>query len=543
MQHPFLRRMSLIPPLTLMCFLSLTIPAAAQVDMLTQHGNNARTGANLQETILNTSNVNVAQFGKLFARSVDGQVYAQPLVVCGLDFHSKGKHDVLYVATEHNSVYAFDADNPSESAPLWHVNLGPSAPYTDFYTGIWTDMDEEVGITSTPVIDPASHTIYVEAKTKENGQYFHRLHALDLITGKEKPGSPVTIQAQVPGTGIDAVNGVVTFNQKMQLQRPGLLLDEGIVFLGFGSHAIVEPYHGWLLGYDAKTLKQIFVFNTTPNGSEGSIWQSGQGPAADADGTIYVSLGNGPNTGIGDADVQKGGSDYADCLLKINPKPTGSPIIDYFLPHDFAEMSQGDRDFGSSGPMLFPGTNLVISGSKEGDIYVADRSNLGHFHPNDDDQIIQHFMGGNAHIHGSVIGWVTPNNDKVIYVWSEEDYMHSFKWQDGKFVPWITGPTRVPDGMPGGFLSISSDGNRAGTGILWATHPLNTDGNWATVVGLLQAFDASDPSKELWNSRQNPTRDDLGYFAKFCPPTVVNGKVYLATFSRQVVVYGLLPKN
>jgi hypothetical protein len=521
---------------SVLCTFALALQGHAQVNLLTQHNDNARSGANLHETTLNTSNVNASRFGKLFSRTVDGQMYAQPLVVCSLDIPGKGRRDVVFLATEHNSVYAFDADDPKAAAPFWHVNLGPSCPYTDFYKTEWTDMNDEVGITSTPVIDPRSRTLYVEAKTKENGRYFQRLHELDLLTGEEKPGSPVTIAAQVKGTGLDAVNGVVSFNPFTQLQRPGLLLSNGVVYLAFGSHADTEPFHGWMLGYDARTLKQVFVWNTTPDGSEGAIWQAGQGLAADASGYIYASLGN------GDADAQTGGRDYGECLVRIDPKAKGSPVADWFMPFNFADLNQNDGDFGSSGPLLVSGTNILVTGSKEDVIYVVQRNAMGHFHKADDAEIIQDFPGGNGHVHGAPVVWLTPDNGRIMYVWTENDNLRSYKWQDGKFVPFKVGPTRLPYGMPGGFLSLSADGSRAGTGIIWASHPYDDNANWKTVPGELQAFDAADPMKELWNSRMNLTRDDLGMFAKFCPPTVVNGRVYLATFSKQLVVYGLLPK-
>jgi hypothetical protein len=530
---------SLILSLTIfsLLLLALSVPARAQVEMLTQHNDNGRTGANLKETILNTSNVNVSQFGKLFSREADGQIYTQPLVVCGLTFPGRIKHNVVYIETEHNSAYAYDADDPNANAPLWHVNFGPSAPYRDFYKTEWTDMNEEVGVTSTPVIDRRTQTIYIESKTKENNQYIQRLHALDLVTGQEKFGGPVTIQAQVMGTGLDSVKGVVSFNPYTQLQRPGLLLLNGVVYLGFGSHADMQPFHGWLLGYNAKTLKQVFVFNTTPDGSEGAIWQSGQGPAADKAGSIYVALGN------GDSDVQKGGRDYGECILKLNPTLKDNPVTDWFLPFNFADLNNGDNDLGASGPMLLPDSNVLVQGSKEGVMYVAMLNNLGHFHTADDSGVLQNFPGGNGHIHGSPVSWLTTQNERIVYVWSENDNLKTYKWLGDHFVPGPIGPSRLPYGMPGGFLTISADGSKPGTGIIWANRPYDANANWNTVSGLLQAFDASDPTHELWNSKQNAARDDFGNFAKFNPPTVVNGKVYLATFSKQLVVYGLLPKN
>lgn len=522
----------------IICALAALIitPANAQkVNVLTQHYNKQRTGLNNQETILNTRNVNPKQFGKLFTRPADDQIYAQPLVVCGVNFPTKGKHDVVYIATEHNSVYCYDADNPADNTPLWEVNLGPSCPYTDFYKTEWTDMNDEVGITSTPVIDLNSKTIYVEAKTKENGKYFQRLHALDMLTGAERPHSPMTITATVKGKGLDSVNGVVTFNPYTQLQRPGLLLTGGIVYMGFGSHADMEPFHGWLLGYDAKTLQQVFLWNTTPDGSEGAIWQSGQGPALDDKGNIYVCLGN------GDSDIQNGGRDYGDCIVRINVKNKAHPIADWFLPHNFDYMNQNDADFGSGGPMLLPGTDYAVTGSKADVVYVVNRDNLGHYHADADTQIVQSIPGDAGNIHGTPVTWLNAKNERIIYVWSEDDYLRSYKLKGGKFVPFYVGKTMLPKGMPGGFMSVSSDGTKAGTGIVWASHPYDANANWDTVPGLFQAFDADNPTKELWNDRMDLKRDDSGLFAKFNPPTVVNGKVYLATFSHKLMVYGLLP--
>lgn len=510
--------------------------AGAQVNVLTQHYDNARTGVNLHETALNTRNVNPSSFGKLFERKVDGQLYAQPLVATGLVFPGKGKHDVVFCATEHNSVYAFDADDPKASAPLWHVNLGPSMPYTDIYKTQWTDMNEEAGITSTPVIDLREGVIYVEAKSKENGKYYQRLHELDLLTGQEKPGSPVTITATVPGTGIDAVNGKITFDALHQLQRPGLLLLGGVVYLAFGAHADVQPFHGWILGYDARTLKQVCVFNSSPNGSEGSFWQAGQGLLADASGNIYGSTGN------GDLDAFSGGKNYGNCLLKLTPSAGGLKVADWFAPFNWADLNEGDVDLGSCGPTLVPGMDLIVFGSKEGVVYVTKRTSLGHKGTSDDSQIVQNFPGGHGHVHGATVVWNTPQNERMLYVWTENDVLRAFKMVDGKFqtTPAALGPTHLAYGMPGGFLSVSSDGNKPGTGIVWASHPYDANANWVTVPGMLQAFDATDISKEIWSSKRNAARDDIGMFAKFCCPTVANGKVYMATFSKKLVVYGLL---
>lgn len=504
--------------------------------LLTQHNNNARTGANLTEIALNTDNVNVDHFGKLFARDVDGQVYAQPLYVPNVKMPGHGVRNVLFVATEHNSVYAYDADDPAAKAPFWTVNFGPSVPASEIYITQWTDMNEEIGITSTPVIDPASGTIYVEAKTKENGKYFQRLHALSISTGAEKTGSPALITATVPGKGYDAVDGKITFAPFLQLQRPGLLLLKGVVYIGFGAHADRDPFHGWIMAYDAATLKQVTALCLTPDGGQGSIWQAGQGLAADEAGSIYAVTGNGT------ADAQTGGRDYGTSILKLQPTKDGLTVTDWFTPSDFEVLNASDTDLGSSGPLLVPGTDLLISGGKSGVAYTTRRSNLGHF-AKDDSQMIQRFQMGVGHIHGSPIYYDDPKNGPTVYTWSEDDHLKAFALKDNKLTtsPISQSPDPVPPGMPGGFLTISATAKTPASGIVWASRPLNDNANWRTVDGLLEAFDASDLTHKIWDSQMNAARDGGHKFAKFCPPTVANGKVYLATFSKQIVAFGLLP--
>ncbi|MCW3062640.1 MAG: Fibronectin type domain [Capsulimonas sp.] len=504
--------------------------------LLTQHNNNARTGANLTEIALNKENVNAEHFGKLFARDVDGQVYAQPLYVPNLKMPGKGVHNVLFVATEHNSVYAYDADDPKAKAPFWTINLGPSVSAKEVYITKWTDMNEEIGITSTPVIDPNSGTIYVVAKTKEEGKYFQRLHALSIATGKEMRGSPMTITATIPGKGYDAVDGKVSFGAFLQLQRPGLLLSKGLIYLGFGAHADRDPFHGWIMAYDAKTLRQVSVLCTTPDGAQGSIWQAGQGLSADESGSIYAVTGNGT------ADAQTGGRDYGTSILRLVQQKNDLVIMDWFTPSNFEILNEGDTDLGSSGPLLVPGTDLLISGGKSGVAYTTKRSNLGHF-AEDDKQMIQRFQMGAGHIHGSPIYYDDPKNGPTVYTWSEEDHLKAFSLKDGKLneAPIFQSEVRVPGGMPGGFLSISANGKDPMSGIVWASRPLDDNANWRTVDGMLEAYDASDLTHKLWDTQVNAARDGGHKFAKFCPPTIVNGKVYLATFSKQVIAFGLLP--
>ncbi len=520
----------------------LGVPAGAQEDasgpvyVLTQHNNNARTGANLEETTLNTSNVAVGTFGKLFTRSVDGYLYAQPLYVQNLPVPGKGLHNVVYLATAHNSVFCFDADDPKAASPIWKVNLGPSVPAAEVYTTQWTDMVGEIGITSTPAIDLDAHTIFVETKTKENGTYVQRLHALDLVTGKEKKGSPVVIKATVRGTGDASVNGVLAFDPVKQLQRPGLLLCNGVVYLGFGGHADVPPYHGWILGYAADTLQQVCVFNTTPNGTDGAIWQAGMGMASDENGNIFAMTGNGTFT------ANAGGKDYGDSLLKLKPAGGTLKVMDYFTPYNQDAMSANDQDLGASGPMLVPDSNLIVGGGKNGWLYVTRRDHLGGFNAAGDTQIVQSFQITGSNIHGSPVFWNSPAGPEI-YLMGEVDYLKAFRLAGNKFneTPTSQSPNPAPPGMPGGFASVSANGSLPGSGIVWVCHPYDQNANWVTVPGVFRAFDASNLSHELWNCKMNTDRDDVGMFAKFCAPTVANGKVFVSTFSNQLQVYGLLP--
>ena len=510
-------------------------PSAAPLSMLTQHNDNQRTGANLHETVLNTANVNVKTFGKLWTRDVDGYLYAQPLYAPDIHIPGKGTHNVVFLATSHNSVYAFDADDPKAAAPLWKTNLGPSVPAAEVYTTRWTDMRVEIGITSTPVIDLTDQAIYVEAKTKEGGTYVHRLHALDITTGKERVGSPVIIKASVAGTGEGSVNGRIAFDPVKHLQRASLLLANGVVYLGFGSHADSPPFHGWILGYSAKTLGRVCVFNVTPNGTEGSIWQAGMGMASDAAGNIYAMSGNGT------FDADTGGTDYGNSMLKLRPALGTLAVVDYFTPYNQAMLNVHDTDLGASGPLLVPGTTLILGGGKNGWLYVTHRDALGHIHAGADSQIAQTFQMTPGNIHGAPVYWNGPTGP-MVYVWPEFDHLKAMKLAGGKLTetPASQSEVVVPDGMPGGFLSVSANGGKAGTGIVWACTPYDANANWETVRGIVRAYDASNLNHLLWDSKQNAGRDDVGMFAKFCPPTVINGRVYVPTFSNQLQVYGLL---
>ncbi|HZP83263.1 MAG TPA: chitobiase/beta-hexosaminidase C-terminal domain-containing protein, partial [Chthonomonadaceae bacterium] len=507
----------------------------ADVSVLTQHNDNARTGANLQETLLTTQNVNTAQFGKLFARAVDGQIYAQPLYLSNVNIGGK-QRNVVFVATLHNTVYAFDADAPDASAPLWQINLGTSVDILTAFGSAMKEIDKEIGIVGTPVLSPETGLLYVVAATQDanGGPYHQLLYALNIYTGQPMKGSPIEIAGSVNGKGAGSSGGVLAFNPLKHLQRSALLLLNGVVYITFCSHGDQGPYHGWVFAYDAATLEQAGIFCTTPDGTQGGIWMSGQGPAADADGHLYLMTGNGSFN----AD-QTTGRDYGDSFLKLRLEDSTFQVLDSFTPYNQAVLSAGDTDLGSSGPALLPGTPLIVGGGKDGFLHLIDRTAMGGYNSLDNSQIVQSFKATNGHIHGSPVYWNGPNGP-MIYLWGENDALKAFRLVNGVFAttPAFRSAMYAPRGMPGGMLAISANGSTAGTGILWASLPFSGDANMQTQPGLLRAFDASTLT-ELWNSRQNAARDDLGNFAKFCCPTIANGKVYLATFSNQLVVYGL----
>ena len=519
-----------------------SVAAFAQVSVTTQRYDTGRTGQNLNETVLNTSNVNVNTFGKLFTRAVDDEVYAQPLYVPNVTIPGVGSRNVLFVATVNNSVYAFDADDPSSPLPFWRVNFNGSFHATNNTEvgqacGTYRDFSGNLGLVGTPVIDPATSTMYFVTKTTENATFVQRLHAINITTGAEKSGSPVVVTATVAGTGDGQVGGQITFNPRTANQRGSLALVNGTVYITWASHCDTSPYHGWIMGFNATTLARQFAVAVTPNGSAGGIWQSGTGPSFDPSGAFFVTVGN------GSVSAPSGGSDYGNAFLKVS---AAGAITDWFIPFNYQNLNSGDTDLGSGGVLIVPNTNLMISGGKEGKIYLVDRTNLGHFHAGSDTQIVQSFQVAPAgrHVHGCPTYWNGPGGP-WIYVWCEADHGKAFKLTSGLLPTTPTKQTTMVanDGMPGGMLSISANGNAAGSGILWSALALNGDANQDVRPGILRAFDASDISQEIWNSLQNPTRDDFGNFAKYNTPIVVSGKLYLGTFSKQVVVYGLLPAN
>ena len=524
---------------------------AAQVAVLTQHNDNARTGANLNETLLNITNVNTNQFGLLYTRAVDDQIYAQPLIMTNVDIPGQGTHNLVIVATVNDSVYAFDADDASVSAPYWQTSfLGPNVAavrntdMTGACGGGYRDFSGNLGIVGTPVIDPASGTLYLVARTKENGTDFvQRLHALDVRTGAERTNSPVIISASYPGTGSGNVGGVITFDTQRQNQRPGLALVNGIVYIGWASHCDWGPYHGWVMGYDATTLQRAVVYNDTPNGSSAGIWMSGQAPSADTNGNLYLSTGNGT---VGTTSNRRDTINRGESFLKLTRNGTNFTIASWFTPYNFTNLENGDVDLGSAGLLLIPGTTLALSGGKEGKYYLVNRDNMGGLSGSTtaDTNIVQSFSPSSHQIHGGPIWWDGPGASYA-YVQTATDYLRQYKFDPptGKFLlpNFAQSPTAAAGGQPGGILALSANGTNAGSGIVWATHNVSGDANQAVVTGILRAYNAQNVASELWNSEQLSARDSVGNLAKFVPPTVANGKVYLATFSNRLNVYGLLP--
>jgi len=495
--------------------------------VLTYHNDNSRTGQNLNESVLSPANVTQSKFGKLFSYPLDGQVFAQPLYVYKVPIDGQN-HNVIYVATEHDTVYAFDADNKASSA-LWSVSFLNSAegvtpiPSSDLDSPI----NPEIGVTSTPVIDGNSGTLYVLAATKENGNYVHRLHALDITSGAEKFGGPVVIQGSVPGSGSGSSNGQITFQTKIQLQRPALLLSKGVIYLAWASYNDHGLYHGWVMAFDASTLHQIAIWNDTPNGERGGIWQSGCGLSADSAGNVYVAIGNGT------FDAYAGGANYGDSFIKLTLNGSSLSVTDYFTPFNQQTLSDEDSDLGSSGLVLLPdqaGVNphLGISAGKEGKIYLVNRDHLGKFQSDNDSQIVQSIPDAlgttpDDRNFSSAVYW----NGSVYFV-GNTDAIKQFQLNSGLL---STSPVSQSSHQFGYTGSCSISANGSGNGILWT---MEAGGS------VLHAYDATNLANELYNSKQAGSRDFFGSAIRFNPPTVANGKVYVAG-QTEIAVFGLLP--
>lgn len=528
-------------------FLASLVPVAlvaSTVQVTTSQYDNARTGADVNETILNPANVHAAQFGKIFSWQVDGDVYAQPLYLPNVNIPGKGRHNVIVIATEHDSVYAFDAKSPL-STPLWHKS------FVDDKRGVTSlssrevhcaFIQPEIGITATPVIDKATGTLYVVVRTREpeaggQGAYVQRLHAINVANGSERPGSPVAIRASVTRNTNSDQNGNigrVVFDPLLENPRAALLLVNGNIWIGWASSCDVGDYHGWMMVYDAHTLRQLGVFNTSPDDSESGIWAGDAGPAADVEGNVFVATGN------GNFDVSSGGRDYGDSVLKLGLTNIGIVIRDYFTPFDQEQLNRNDFDLGAGGPVLLPQQpgahpHVLVIGRKGGLLYVIDRDKLGHFHSGSDTHAVETIpLGG--HMVGAPAYW----NHRVYFI-SGDDSLKAFDVANGQL---SRAPTIAASKFSEGSSAtptISANGTR--NGIVWAIETKGYVGpqlgNLRVVSAVLHAWDALDVRHELYNSDQNAERDHAGPALRLTIPTVADGRVYVGA-KREVDVYGLI---
>ena len=529
--------------------LSFTTLNPTRIPVLTYHYDNTRQGQNTNETLLTLANVNVTNFGKLFTYPVDGYVYAQPLIVTNLSVAGKGVRDVLFVATMNDSVYAFDADNNGDTKGglLWVTNVGiaspsPSTEYGTLYHAVGNlDIVPEEGMAAAPVIDLATGSIYVDAFTREvvagvSTNYFHRIHALNITNGTEQPYSPVVVAATVPGTGLNSggtgtpiTSGTsVMFSAIQHMERPALTLAGGILYLAYGSHDDTEAYHGWVFGYNPANLSQVSVFNTTPNGSQGAIWMSGDGLCVDASTNLYFETGNGT------FDANTAGGDYSQSFVKLSTASNNLAVADYFAPYNEASLSGSDSDVGSGGPLLLPDSvgsaghpHLIVGAGKEGTIYLIDRDNMGHFNSANDNQIVQELSGA---IGGA---WSSPAyfNNRIYYN-GNGDVMKAFLITNGVIATAPDSRSANSIGFPGATPTISANGTN--NGIAWVID----DGAYlSSGPAVLHAYNATNLALELYNSSQNLARDNPGPAVKMVPPVIAGGKVYVGA-QYSVSVFG-----
>jgi len=513
----------------------LTQPAMAQptTNVLTYHNDNGRTGQNLNETILTPSNVNATSFGKLFTTLVDGKVDAQPLYMSGVAISGQGTHNVLFVATEHDSVYALEADT---GITLWHSSLLPSGetPSDNRSCG---QVTPEIGITATPVIIPniGPHgTIYVVTMTKDaSGNYFQRLHALDITTGAEEFRGPKNIQATFPGTGDNSNGSNVIFDPKQYKERAGRLWLNGVIYTSWASHCDIRPYTAWVMGYNATSLAQVSVLNFTPNGNEGAVWASGAGPAADAN-NIYLLVGNGTFDTTLNANGFPNSGDFGNSFLKLSTSNRTLAVADYFTMFNTVTESNNDQDLGSGGALVLPPMrnalgqikHLAVGAGKDKNIYLVDREHMGKFNPLNNSNIYQELPGALSNGEFAMPAYF----NKTLYYGAVGDSIKAFQFANAKLSTSPSSQTSSKFGYPGTTPSISAAG--ISNGIVWAIE------NGSTAV--LHAYDATDLSHELYNSNQATTsRDQLGPGNKFITPTIANGKVYVGT-TNGVAVFGRL---
>jgi|HubBroStandDraft_2_1064218.scaffolds.fasta_scaffold10884_4 hypothetical protein len=502
-------------------------------NVTTYHNDNARTGQNLSETILTPSNVNSSSFGKLFVITVDGKVDAQPLYLTQVSIPNQGMHNVLYLATEHGSVYGLDADS---GKALWQVSMLAGGETTSDDHGCG-QITPEIGVTSTPVIDPKAGphgTIYVVAMSKDgSGSYHQRLHALDVTTGAEEFSGPQNIQASFPGNGDNSSGGKVVFAPGQYAERAGLLLQNGVVYTAWTSHCDFRPYTGWIMGFDQSTLAQVNVLNVTPNGNEGSVWMSGAGLAADTSGNIFLLDANGTFDTTLDANGFPSQGDYGNAFLKISSANRQLAVTDYFEMSNQGAENGSDEDLGSGGALVLPDLqdssnqtrHLAVGAGKDANIYIVDRDAMGKFNPNTNN-IYQEISGA---LSGSVFSMPAYFNNTVYYG-AVGDNIKAFAITKAQLASTPASQTANAFAYPGATPSISASGTS--NAILWAAE---NSGN-----AVLHAYDATNLTHELYNSNQaSGGRDQFGAGNKFITPMITNGKVYVGT-TNGVGVFGLL---
>jgi hypothetical protein len=523
-------------PLVTLAWVLLNLHLHAQ-DVLTWHNDNARTGQNLAEKILTVQNVNPRTFGKLFILHVDGKVDAEPLYAAARQVPGKGLRNVLYVATEHDSVYAFDADT---GAQFWRVSLlKPGEMPSDNHS--CDQVTPEIGITSTPVIDlhrGPQGTLYVVTMIQHKpDHYLQRLHALDLQTGAEELGGPVDIHATFPS----ASAGTRTFDPQQYEERAALLLLNGVVYTSWASHCDYDPYNGWIIGYNAETLKQSAALNITPNGKQGAIWQSGAGPAADSDGYLYVLAANGTfDTRLNPRGFPAKG-DFGNAFLKISTQRGRLAVADYFVMSNVVAENAADGDLGSGGPVVIPdmtdaagrARHLAAGAGKDRNIYLVDRGAMGHFDLHGDQNIYQEIPNALQGTLWDGLHGAPAYFDRRLYYGALGQPIREFRFVHARLLPRPSSQTALSFIYPGATPSISADGTR--NGIVWAIE--NRD------PLVLHAYNANDLADELYNSHQAPSwRDYGGPGNKFVTPMIANGKVYVGT-TEGVAVFGLLPNK
>jgi hypothetical protein len=513
-------------------------PNPSALNVLTYHYDNTRQGADTNEVLLTPNSVNTSTFGKLITYSTDGDVIAQPLYVYGLPIPGQGTHNTVFVATENNSIYAFDADSNSgtNGGELWHVNLGTAA---SSYTGefgtryqgtYYGDITPVVGITGTPVINLAAGTLYVSVHTREvtgnSTNYYHRLHALNITNGLEEAYSPVVVADSMAGTGVNGTNGIVSFNARQENQRPALAYANGTVYVAYGSYEDTDPYHGWVFGFDATNLAMTSVFNTTPNATvaafgdnagEGALWMGGGGLCVDASNNVYFATANGSFS------EETNGGDYGDALVKLSTT-NGFTVADYFSPYNQDYLAAADLDLGSGGPVLLPDSagstthpHLIVAAGKEGTIHLVDRDNMGHFNSAGDSQIVQELNGAVGAVRSTPAFF-----NHTIYYQGNGDVMRAFTITNAVIGSTPASTSSGTISAPGGTPIVTANG--LNNSIVWVVSP---DAYGSSGPAVLYAYAATNLAVELYSSSQNLARDNPGPAVRMNTLTAMNGKVFV----------------